>query len=105
MKEQGRLSLVIWFQVIEGRDEERCDDGREQRGLQTVSVRSESMTSPNDLAHENDWCIQFLIPLRQTHFIVLHRNSVVNGPDLWVDITEYICRFKIGYRGGRGSSG
>ena len=38
VKEQRCLFFVIWFQVVEGRDEEGCDDGREQGGLQTVLV-------------------------------------------------------------------
>ena len=33
VKEQGRLLLVVWFQVIEGSDEEGGDNGGEQGGL------------------------------------------------------------------------
>ena len=38
MKNQGRLLLVVWSQIVEGPDEECCDDGGEQGSLLIVSV-------------------------------------------------------------------
>ena len=54
VKEQGRLLLIIWSQIIESPNEEGCDDGREQSSLHVASVRSESTIAPEDETHENE---------------------------------------------------
>ena len=53
MKNQGRLLLVVWSQIVEGPDEERCDDGGEQSSLSIVSVRRKFVIAPNHDARDS----------------------------------------------------
>ena len=99
MKEQDRLSLIIRFQIIEGPDQEGCDDGREQGGLQILSARTGSMTSSDHEAHKDKQHIQISIPLGQSLFIKLLRDFVISRPNVRVDTTRYVCGFIMGWTG------